>query len=89
MKKIKIIFIVTLIIQMTINIVGEFKDGKFLPGFSSKPSFKSNIRIISLEELEHILGSQTTSKGQTFFGYSNVYQNYRSAFQLVWRAQNE
>lgn len=63
--------------QMTINIVGEFKDGKFLPGFSSKPSFKSNIRIISLEELEHILGSQTTSKGQTFFGYSNVYQNYR------------
>ncbi len=63
--------------QMVVNIVGEFKDNKFLPGFSSKPSFKSNVRIISLEELEYILGPQTPSKGQTFFGYSNVYQNYR------------
>lgn len=63
--------------QMVVNILGEFKDNKFLPGFSSKPSFKSNVRIISLEELEYILGPQTPSKGQTFFGYSNVYQNYR------------
>ena len=63
--------------QMIVNIVGELKNECFLPGFSSKPSFKSSVRIISLEELEHILGTQTPSKGQTFFGYSNVYQNYR------------
>lgn len=63
--------------QMVVNIVGELKDKIFLPGFSSKPSFKSNVRIISLEELEYILGPQTPSKGQTFFGYSNIYQNYR------------
>ena len=63
--------------QMVVNIVGELKDKTFLPGISSKPSFKSNVRIISLEELEHILGPQTPSQGQTFFGYSNIYQNYR------------
>lgn len=63
--------------QMIANIIGELRDKTFLPGFSSKPSFKSQVRIISLEELEYILGSQTPSQGQTFFGYSNVYQNYR------------
>ena len=62
---------------MVVNIVGELKEKNFLPGFSSKPSFKSNVRIISLEELEYVLGPQTPSQGQTFFGYSNIYQNYR------------
>lgn len=63
--------------QMVVNIVGELKEKNFLPGFSSKPSFKSNVRIISLEELEYVLGPQTPSQGQTFFGYSSIYQNYR------------
>ena len=63
--------------QMVVNIVGELKEKNFLPGFSSKPSFKSNVRIISLEELEYVLGPQIPSQGQTFFGYSNIYQNYR------------
>lgn len=63
--------------KMTVNIVGELKDNKFMPGFSTKPSFKSKIRIITLEELEKILGPQTPGEGQTFFGFSTVYQNYR------------
>ena len=63
--------------QMTINIVGEIKNNQFYPGGSSKPSFKSNIRMISLPELELIFGKQTSGHGYTFFGYSNVYQNYR------------
>lgn len=63
--------------QLTVNIVGEIKNEKFFPGFSSKPSFKSKVRIIALNELELILGKQTTSMGQTFFGFSNIYQNYR------------
>lgn len=63
--------------QMVINIVGEIKNDKFFPGFSSKPSFKSKIRMISLPELEIVFGKQTPTIGQTFFGYSNVYQNYR------------
>lgn len=63
--------------KMTINIVGELKDKLFLPGVSSKPSFKSKVRIITLEELELILGKQQPNNGETFFGFSNVYQNYR------------
>ena len=63
--------------QLMVNIVGEIKNEKFFPGFSSKPSFKSKVRIIALNELELILGKQTPSVGQTFFGFSNIYQNYR------------
>ena len=63
--------------QLTVNIVGEIKNEKFFPGFSSKPSFKSKVRIIALNELELILGNQTPSVGQTFFGFSNIYQNYK------------
>ncbi len=63
--------------KMTINIVGEIKDNKFLPGISIKPSFKSKVRIISLEELELMLGKQQPNIGETFIGFSNVYQNYR------------
>ncbi len=63
--------------KMTINIVGEIKDNKFLPGISIKPSFKSKVRIISLEELELMLGKQQPNIGETFIGFSNIYQNYR------------
>ena len=63
--------------QMSVNIVGEINQKIFLPGFSSKPSFRSIVRIITLQELELILGSQAPSNNQTFFGFSNVYQNYR------------
>ena len=31
---------------MTVNIVGEIKDGFFVPGSSQKPSFSSNPRLI-------------------------------------------
>ena len=66
--------------QMIINIVGELNGEIFLPGFSSKPSFRSTVRIITLEELELIFGKQTSNEKQTFFGFSNVYQNYRINF---------
>ncbi len=61
---------------MKINIVGELKDNTFFPGSSTKPSFKSNVRMIKVEELEMILGKQTIIKGYTNFGYSNVYHGY-------------
>ena len=62
---------------MIANIVGEINDGNFIPGASSKPSFKSKVRLIELKELEMLLGSQTTSMGQTNFGTSNVYEGYK------------
>lgn len=62
---------------MKVQIVGEIIQNSFVPGFSTKPSFKSVVRIIQLSELELILGSQTITPSETFFGVSNIYQNYR------------
>ena len=63
--------------KAVVNIVGELKNQIFISGVSSKPSFKSKVRIITLPELELILGRQQPNIGETFFGFSNVYQNYR------------
>ena len=62
---------------MSVNIVGEIENNIFLPGSTSRPSFKSKIRIINLDELELIFGSQTTLDGFTNFGTSNIYANYK------------
>lgn len=62
---------------MTINIVGEIVESKFLPGFTKKPSFKSSVRLIKMDELSLILGDQKlVGKKQIYFGLSTVYQNY-------------
>ena len=63
--------------RMIANIVGEINNGVFIPGSSSKPSFKSRVRIINLEELELLFGKQETSFGETNFGISNIYNGYR------------
>ena len=64
--------------QVKIAIVGEIKDNKFIPGFSKKPSFKSMVRIIVIDELELILGRQNiTDNDQITLGYSTVYNNYK------------
>ena len=64
--------------QVKIAIVGEIKDNKFIPGFSKKPSFKSMVRIIVMDELELILGRQNiTDNDQITLGYSTVYNNYK------------
>lgn len=63
--------------RMIANIVGEINNGVFIPGSSSKPSFKSRVRIINLEELELLFGKQETSFGETNFGTSNIYNGYR------------
>ena len=62
---------------MTANIVGEIRNDRFIPGSTSKPSFKSTIRIIKTEELELIYGKQQLQFGYTNFGISNVYQGYK------------
>lgn len=61
-----------------IMIVGEFKEGVFVPGFNKKPSFRSQVRIINMEELSAILGSQNVKDAsQIRFGVSNIYSNYQ------------
>ena len=63
-------------IVMKANSVGEIKNTTFIPGVSSKPSFRSSVRIVNMEELALILGKQTPDKGEVLFGYSTIYQNY-------------
>ncbi len=58
------------------NIVGEIRNNTFIPGVSSKPSFRSSVRIVNMDELALILGKQTPDKGEVLFGYSTIYQNY-------------
>lgn len=61
-----------------ISIVGELADNIFLPGFTKKPSFKSSVRIITMEELALLLGDQQiTDNDQIYLGRSSVYTNYR------------
>ena len=59
------------------SIVGELVDNDFVPGNARKPSFKSNIRLILIDELEKILGNQELDANETNFGTSNVYDNYK------------
>ncbi|MBQ2639419.1 MAG: ATP-binding protein [Bacilli bacterium] len=63
--------------KLIANIVGELTEDSFVPGSSYKPSFKSNVRLVKTEELEFILGEQTTRKGTSLFGTSNIYENYK------------
>lgn len=63
---------------LKIAIVGEFVGNQFLAGFNRKPSFKSKVRIIKIDELAQILGDQQIKDGsQIYFGLSTVYTNYR------------
>ena len=62
---------------MTINIVGEIENGSFTPGAIAKPSFKSTVRLIKMDELELLLGSQELKRGYANFGTSNIYTNYK------------
>ena len=63
--------------QMKVVIVGEINNDVFTPGTSIKPSFKSQIRLIDMKELELIFGTQENSEGYTTFGVSNIYEGYK------------
>ena len=64
--------------EIKIAIVGEITNGVFLAGFTRKPSFKSNVRIINMQELELVLGKQTIEGNDQFtLGFSTIYNNYK------------
>ena len=61
-----------------IKIVGVISNGVFIPGFTKKPSFNSEIRIINMDELSLILGpQQITDNSKIYVGTSSVYAHYR------------
>lgn len=64
--------------EMKIAVVGEIVGDTFYSGFGKKPSFKSTVRIIRMDELSLILGKQQImDNSQVYFGVSTVYPNYR------------
>ena len=63
--------------KMNVNIVGEIVGDEFVPGATSRPSFKSQVRLVTIEELGPIIGSPETVFGTANFGVSNVYPNYK------------
>ena len=63
--------------EAKVMLLGEIVDNKFLPGIDKKPSFKSVVRIITIEELALVLGSQEEQKDTMYFGESSIYDNYK------------
>ena len=63
---------------MRVAIVGEIIEDSFYSGCLKKPSFRSTLRIIRMDELSLILGNQQIRDNrQVYFGLSTVYPNYR------------
>lgn len=64
--------------EAKVAIVGEIVDNSFSPGVTQKPSFKSRVRVITMPELELILGKQSiVDTSQIYLGTSSVYTNYK------------
>ena len=63
--------------MMEASVVGEINEGVFTSGASSKPAFKSDVRMIKMDELTAILGSQELQDGYANFGSSTIYSGYK------------
>lgn len=61
---------------LNIVIIGEIIANRYFPGVTQKPSFKSDVRIINMDELVLILGPSTPSLGTFYLGESSIYNNY-------------
>lgn len=78
--KIKVVGEITDVSKDTMKIVilGEIINGRFVPGYNRKPSFKANVRMINMEELEMMFGPQQIKDNtQVYLGLSTIYNNYR------------
>lgn len=64
--------------ELSALLVGEIQnDANFYAGTGIKPSFSSNIRVITIPELQKIYGMQETTNETVFMGTSNIYKNYK------------
>ncbi len=64
--------------ELSALLVGEIQnDTNFYAGTGIKPSFSSNIRVITIPELQKIYGMQETTNETVFMGTSNIYKNYK------------
>ena len=63
--------------EAKVMLLGEIIDNKFIPGIDKKPSFKSAVRIVTIEELALVLGTQEERQDTMYFGKSSIYDNYK------------
>ena len=63
-------------------LVGEIVNNKFISGIIKKPSAISNIRIITMDELELIFGKNEISKNNLLLGKSAIYKGLNISVSL-------
>ena len=63
-------------------LVGEIVNNKFISGIIKKPSAISNIRIITMDELELIFGKSEINKNNLLLGKSAIYKGLNISVSL-------
>ena len=58
-----------------INLLGEIKDNSFIFGITTKPSFKSNVQLVSENNIPFILSYQSDERKSLYLGKSAIYEN--------------
>ncbi len=69
-------------IEAKILLVGEIIDNKFHAGIIKKPSGISEVRVITKDELELIIGSSVILKENLLLGSSAIYKNFNVSVSL-------
>ena len=58
-----------------INLIGEFTDAGFVFGISHKPSFASDVKLVSKEKVNYIIGMNSDFEGKDLYvGKSPIYE---------------
>ena len=61
-----------------INLLGEFRDNKFIFGISKKPAFSSTVKLVSDDNVDYILGMPDyVEKRDLYIGKSPIYENVK------------
>ena len=66
---------------LKVKYLGEFIDDKFVGGVIRKPSIQANVRMITEQELEKIIGVDS-NEGNLFLGYSPLYNNHKISINV-------
>lgn len=66
---------------LKVKYLGEFIDDKFVGGVIRKPSIQANVRMITEQELEKIIGVDS-NEGNLLLGYSPLYNNHKISINI-------
>ena len=64
--------------KAVINLLGEYQNGNFVFGISTKPSFKSNVSLMPKDKVNDIIGlSNYNEKRDLYIGKSPIYEDVK------------